>query len=261
MLTACFDGAGKGGDSRYKVIVVAGFASFSKPWSELGDRWSQRLAQDNLPYFHAGDFAHSSGPFSDGWKDNEPRRRLLTRDLMGIIEDCGLRKFGCILRLEDHKKVCDRRNVKMDEFAFAAMKAVESFRSHGSAEGAGQAMRCIFEKGDPEEELRQLFRYYKIDQPVFAWSRPHKDAKGTAHEPVIGLQAAGWIAYEYYLDAQRLLYSEPTSRWAFERFEKLPGFLTLHSGPLVPKIPEMTPQYKSVLKATRKLTEIKAQKQ
>ena len=52
--------------------------------------------------------------------------------------------------------------------------------------------------------------------------------QGFVHDPFIGLQAAGWVAYEYYLDSDRLFYSDPSHRWALEQFEKLPGHIILN---------------------------------
>src|SRR3990172_8990662 len=98
MLTACFDGAGKE-TNKYNIVVVAGFASFAGLWEEFTRKWNQRIVKDGLTYFHAGDFAKSVGEFENGWKGNTTRREALASDLMQIISECGLRKFGCILRL------------------------------------------------------------------------------------------------------------------------------------------------------------------
>jgi hypothetical protein len=56
----------------------------------------ERLAGDNLTYFHAVDFAHSRNEFS-GWKEQEPRRRKLLSDLMELIKRHAYLKFGSIV--------------------------------------------------------------------------------------------------------------------------------------------------------------------
>ena len=66
------------------------------------------------------------------------------------------------------------------------------------------------------------------------------DSKGSNHDPFVGLQAAGWVAYEYYLDAHRLLYAGPSDRWAFHQFESIPGnIIVLHHTLLMPHVPSM----------------------
>jgi hypothetical protein len=232
MLTACFDAAGK--DSSGQMLVVAGFASFAGAWNEFEERWRHRLEQDSLMFFHAGDFAHSVNAF-EGWKGDEPRRRALAGDLIGIIQATGLRKFGRILQRDDisHiRNLAKDYGVQLDGFTVAAMETVHDFHAYAKSEGVNRDVRCVFEKGDPERGLRELFDQYGLASPFFEWSKPHSDRKGFRHGGFIGLQAAGWLAYEYYLDARRLLGGpQPSDRWAFRAFESIPGHLQLmHRG-------------------------------
>jgi hypothetical protein len=227
MLTVCFDAGGKD-DTAHKVITVAGFASFSGVWAEFERRWSDRLRVDHLPYFHAGEFAHSTGAFKDGWKGNKERRDRLSSDLMNVIRDCGLRKFGSIVSLVDFRDWRkDRPFNRAQAFAFAAIDPVEAFHSYAWREGIKNNVRYVFEKGDSEDQLRWIFRHRGYIEPDFAWSKPHVDRKGFAYDPFLGLQAAGWIAYEFYLDADRVLRGEPTERWPLRQFQSLPGTVTV----------------------------------
>jgi hypothetical protein len=232
MLTVCFDGSGKDhGDHR--IMVVAGFASFAKLWEDFTIKWNKRLQEDGLPYFHAKEFAHSKEVFADGWKGDELRRRKLSSDLMSIIWEFGLRKFGCILILKDFKHAtAKRKNTDpnwpvIDAYAMAAMRAVESFHHYAKGEGITHNVRYVFEKGDPEHSLRKIFEGFGYLPPDFFWAKPHTDNKGFSYEPFVGLQAADWLAYEYFLDAQRILYSTHRDRWALSEFEKMPGGLVL----------------------------------
>jgi hypothetical protein len=227
MLTACFDAGGKDSD-KHNVISVAGFASFSGMWKEFETHWADRLKREGLASFHATDFAHSTGAFKNGWKGNETRRTALSSDLMSIIRECGLRKFGSVMKLDEFRHWRqDRKFAWADAFAFAAIDPVEAFQAYARAEGVTSNVRYVFEKGDPEDQLRRVFRDRGYLEPDFAWSKPHVDRKGVIYDPFLGLQAADWIAFEYYLDADRLLYGEPSDRWALRQFETIPGFITL----------------------------------
>jgi hypothetical protein len=224
MLTVCFDAGGK---EHHEVLVVAGFASVASVWTDFENQWQSRLEKDNLKYFHAGDFAQSNGQFKSGWKDNEPRRRKLSQDLMEIIQGCGLRKFGCVLEpkyfyqsMEPHKNIIFA--VRMKAFTLGAVVSADEFYNYAIGQGITRNLRCVFEKGDPEDALRAAFRGSGYTDPDFAWSKPHTDRKGVEHDPFLGLQAAGWIAYEYYLEAKH-----SRQRWAFNCFEDLIGHIKM----------------------------------
>ncbi len=259
MLTICFDGAGKD-STQHRLIVIGGLASFAGIWKEFEIKWQERLDRDGLSHFHAGDYSHSVGAFKQ-WKGDERRRRALASDLFSIIEDCGLRKFGCIMRLDDFRSVLQKHSnsdsawPSVDAFGMAAMRAAESFFAYATNEGVKNNVRCVWEKGDPEDVLRKLFREQGYADPLFTWGKTHIDSKGFTHDPFLGLQAAGWVAYEYYLDADRLLYSNPTNRWALERFQSLPGeFTLLANGPLLPNAESMTEDFERQLRHVREAT-------
>jgi hypothetical protein len=130
--------------------------------------------------------------------------------------------------------------------------AVESFQSYAMAEGVRDNIRCVFEKGDPEDILRKIFRAKGLVEPDFMWSKPHTDGKGFSYDPFLGLQAAGWIAYEYYLDVERLLYSGASDRWALRQFEILPGqltFLSAKDGKLLPYVGDLKIDSKRIAEA------------
>ena len=61
------------------------------------------------------------------------------------------------------------------------------------------------------------------------------------HDPVVGLQAADWLAYEYWLDAERLQYEANAlhhHRKAFREFTRLPGrVLNSWKGPRIKQFP------------------------
>lgn len=105
------------------------------------------------------------------------------------------------------------------------MNCAEAFNAHALSIGVTTNVEYVFEKGDPEQTLRGWFTDYGFNDPVFRWKKVHVDRKGMAHDPFRGLQAADWLAYEYYLASDRCIYKDPSTvdRWALSQFEKIPG--------------------------------------
>jgi hypothetical protein len=227
MLTCCFDGAGKEKDTsgNTDVVVVAGFGSMAGVWREFDEKWTARLTKDGLTAFHAVDFAQFRGEFRDGWRADESRRRTLTADLMEIIIEDGLMKFGTIVPVGAYRAIDTnlRADIRLDAYVTGAICAVGDLNFYALEHGMGRNVRYVFEKGDSEGALRERLRNDGFGDPDFTWKSPRVDRKGIRHDGFVGLQAADWIAYEYYLDAGRFFAGEVEDRWAFTQFETLPG--------------------------------------
>jgi len=114
------------------------------------------------------------------------------------------------------------------------------------------SIRYVFEKGDPEDHLTKWFRERGYSDPDFAWSSPCTDDKGV--QPFLGLQAADWLVYEYYLDADRLLFHIPSDRWALRQFEAVQGHIMLRYGNIEVNLPDAQTTYESVMNATTRLS-------
>lgn len=233
MLSGCFDGGGKQA-SGHRVISVAGLCSFSRPWDEFEQRWTARLMTDGLSAFHAADLAHSVREFA-GWKGDERRRRALCRDLMAIIRQCGLRKFGSVVTIEDYVRSNQKYGFDPDgtAFAFCGMKCAEAFTEYAHSIGVRENLEYLFEKGGPEQTLRDWFTAFGFTDPNFRWKTVHFDRMGTKHHPFVGLQAADWIAYEYYLASDRRIYEQFSAedRWAITEFQAMPGSVIVTTTP------------------------------
>jgi len=65
------------------VTTVGGAIASVADWKELDAKWSEVLANADLKYFHMKKFAHSVGPFANGWKDNEDRRQDVIKEDYG----------------------------------------------------------------------------------------------------------------------------------------------------------------------------------
>jgi hypothetical protein len=248
MLTVCFDASGKtpsttttkkrgknGSVPDSLVMAVAGFASQAGVWAELEDKWQSVLSRYSVTYFHAGDFASCHGPFEIGWRGEEQKKRDFQSELMGVIEDCGLRKFGSLLWVSDLQKAKAMMGLATDStaspYVLCARAAVEDFNAVAISEGQRESIEYIFEKGDEEDKLRQHFRKHSFHEPLFRWCKP-VEKKGIIQQPFIGLQAAGWIVWEYYMAFSRSFQQEyshypyPPERWALKIFDdhrRVPG--------------------------------------
>jgi hypothetical protein len=246
MMTACFDAAGKTEDKNTSVVLVAGFASISSVWFEFENKWSAVLADFDLPYFHAGDFANCKPPF-ERFTGDEPAKRAVVSRLLDVIGGCGLRKFGSVVRRKDFIQAKANLGLEtdstVDPYVLCSRYAVDQLYIFAKSEGITSNIRCVFEKGDPEDRLRKHFKKHDFPDPDFMWSKVVYK-KGIRHDPFIGLQAAGWLTWEYYVDFCRMFglskqkFSQD-GRFPIRVFEKMPGFL---------KVPFLSQPFLDVLK-------------
>ena len=231
MLSACFDAAGKLEDKNTPIILVAGFASMSRVWLEFEQRWNAVLEKADIDRFHAGDFAGCKGQFQS-FKNNETKKRDLISRLLDVIEECGLRKFGAWM---EKGKVAEAKallgltedDTASHPYVLCSRYAVDDLHAFARGAGIHSNVEAVFEKGDPEHLLRKHFTKHDYPDPEFRWSHVVCQ-KGIRRDPFLGLQAAGWIAWEYYVDVCRvfgLSEQQPTTegRHAFRVFEGLPG--------------------------------------
>jgi hypothetical protein len=118
----------------------------------------------------------------------------------------------------------------VDPYVLCSRYAVDQLYIYAKSEGITGNIRCVFEKGDPEDRLRKHFKNNDFPDPDFMWSKLHIDRKGFCHDPFLGLQAAGWLTWEYYVDFCRLFglskqRHNDEGRFPLRVFEDLPGFL------------------------------------
>lgn len=250
MLTACFDASGKTPSVEQRqnlpknprkskpkpddpAVAVVGFASQASMWVEFDLQWSAVLKRYDVPFFHAGDFAHSNPPFDHGWENEEQKRRDFQSELMNVIQTCGLRKFGSLLWVADKNKAREMMGLSKDStaspYVMCSRAAVEDFIRYAKGEGQRESIEYIFEKGDEESRLRQHFQKHSFADPIFRWKH-EVVRKGLTYKPYLGLQAAGWIVWEYYVSFTRsfgsLFKHGIEGRWALQVFDdhrQVPG--------------------------------------
>jgi len=147
---------------------------------------------------------------------------------MGVIEDCGLRKFGDLLWVSDQHKAKKMMELSTDStatpYVLCARATVQDFNTFAIGDGQRENVEYIFEKGDEEDKLAKHLKKHSFHEAKFLWSRP-VEKKGITRLPFIGLQAAGWIVWEYYVNFDRSFqekyshYPYPPERWALKIFD------------------------------------------
>jgi hypothetical protein len=116
-------------------------------------------------------------------------------------------------------------------YVLCARAAVDDFNAFAIGEGQRENIEYVFEKKDEEDKLRRHFAQNSYQEPIFRWSKP-VERKGIMQKPFIGLQAAGWIVWEHYMDFARWFdkkFAQSMShpdRWAMKVFSdhrQIPG--------------------------------------
>jgi len=166
------------------------------------------------------DFASSKKQFSSGWKDNEPRRQALLRDLMEIIRPRVFRRFGCVIENKtflDNVSKDFRDQYFLDAYTAAGMVCASQVREWCKVDRSPrfETVRFVFEAGDKGQA--QLEKRFRNDLKTIA-SFEFK----TAFTP---LQVADFLAYELFLGVKESKDRKHDPRWALLEFLKTPGTL------------------------------------
>jgi len=151
------------------------------------------------------EFAHSTGAFASGWKDNEGRRVQLVESLATIIDETVM--FGTAMSVT--RTVFDEVNreyefdaVFKNAFVFVARECAETVKDWlmGSRgwypDRHPSVLRHVFDRGeDGRGALVDLFHGDGLPTPSF---EPSRDDDKTGQRGVLPLQAADFAAYEYF---------------------------------------------------------------
>ncbi len=221
MFTAAFDGAGR--ETNQPIMVVAGFVSSAENWDEFSMLWNRRLQQDGLTYFHYKEFAR--------WDADEVKvKRPMQRDLMKLISKYAYRKFGFIISVDEcPQMLSDEWNIRA--YALAAMDCVVQVDQWATSSERirRSSIEYVFEDGDKGQgRLITLMQNCGLPFPLFRpGKRPEQTPSGNSIPPFVPLQAADWVAGEYFMEAQRLVGKASGKRkgprWGFQEFETFTG--------------------------------------
>ena len=193
MLTGAFDVSQDQPNRRF--LIMAGFISDAGRWADFDRKWRERLAADDLPYFHMNLFAQSKRIFR-GWEKQEDKRRKLLCDLLDIIVEHAYHKFATAVLVE----AFGRLSLEVrKEFAPTPIAAAGRFiaglvfrwRDRERYRGVPE---FVFEDGDEDRgSLIDVMKELTGKEPIF---RPKKDDPEKQIVAFTPLQAADILAYE-----------------------------------------------------------------
>lgn len=219
-------------------VVVAGFVSSLSDWQDFEVAWKGRLEGDGLAYFHAVDFAHSTGPFSSGWKDDEARRTRLSADLMEIIQAHAYRKLASgvsIANLQRNQTSSDTlKTLNINAYVLGARTCIADYARWCQRENYHPSVGYVFEDGDiGKGALGEIMLSHGYPPPSFQ-SKVDRQTPVGYQKGAAPLQAADWLAYEMFQAAKRLFMNEALDRdrplrWGWTEFDKIPGVAGFYS--------------------------------
>jgi hypothetical protein len=119
-------------------LAVAGFLSTAERWLEFEDAWKARLLQVGLKQFHRREIKLRKYP------------RLL-EDLVSIIRDHAMRKFGMVVRVAElHRQLPEKEydEWNLDAYSYAARACAAHVRQWAAKEHLCWIPELVFAEGD-----------------------------------------------------------------------------------------------------------------
>jgi hypothetical protein len=215
-----FDASGH--ESDRLIMVVAGFVSSGDEWAKFTTKWKERLGRDALEYFRLSEFIR--------WAADEAKKRALVRDLIGIIEPHAFRKFGVVLEVRgmaDHFSDADRAEWNLNAYSLASLFCVKYVERWAARERIKVPIEYVFEEGDiGRDQLEKRLRRRGCKVQFKPGKRDRKTGAGSSVPAFVPLQAADFIAGEYFMEAERRVKNIPkrsSPRWPYLQFDRMQG--------------------------------------
>jgi hypothetical protein len=226
-MVAVFDASGTETDT--SIMVVAGFVSSAREWNKFSPKWAGRLKRDGLKHMHMKEFAHSTGQFVEGWRGNEKRRRALLFDLMQLVKHHVDYKFGVIVTNETFRNILSpetKEEWDLNVYSLAGRCCALQVNEWATKRDFKFPIKLVFEKGDPHAgKLHHRLVEDGYQAPAFEPKKDERTPQGVLIPAFIPLQAADFLAYEIYLEVDRIAKGDNIhpKRWALTEFDKMPG--------------------------------------
>jgi hypothetical protein len=183
-----------------QLTAVGGAIASVKNWKELDAEWSEVLASEGLAYFHMREFAHSREQFSQGWGDDENRRRNLIQQLTAlIVKYVPYWVASCVLKKDyDEANRVYRLAEYLERYPLCSLTCIQMAHAWRDAHGWDYLpIEYVFEDGD--HGWGQLQERVKEDygkSPLFRPKIPRKTRLSGPIVPLTPLQVGDFIAYE-----------------------------------------------------------------
>lgn len=191
-VTGYFDASGA--PDQGAVLVVAGFISFEARWLQFEDRWNSALRDAGITCFHMNELINRKGEF-DGWKQRQ-RERLLEK-LGQIIADTVVENFGCIVLLDDWKKVNQEYELAKNNFQpyplagwSCADRVADWCKDH-----LYPSPRLVFEHGDKHQNNLRT-EVEEECELIIQTALKKQDKRKPDERPVVQLQSADFAAWQ-----------------------------------------------------------------
>lgn len=191
----------RSGSDKDGHVVVAGLADTTNAWLEFEQRWTAALLSEGAPYYHAKEFAHFTGAFATGWRENEPRRRRLIKALTDSLRSV---RYGIAVVVIPEEFEKANRTFCLDAryqspFVFAGRECAEYVRDWlmwGAPYSRHRPIEFVFDRGEHGwGNLCDAFTTDGLPRPI---EKPSRDDKRTGERGVVQLQAADFLAYESF---------------------------------------------------------------
>ena len=225
-LIAAFDASGQ---EESACLVVAGFIASHDDWASFDKEWLARLKKDGLTYFHMVDFANFRKQFAKGWEEDEPRRRRLLGDLVGIIKSHVYRLFSSSIEMNTFDTLSseNKKEYSFNAYVLAARSCAADVRRWQKREKFTPPTAYAFEDGDGGKGmLEKRFLEDNLSKPVFKLKKDTVQPDGSTIRGYTPLQAADILAYELHKPHRDLLAGKPRIprfRWALGELLRVPG--------------------------------------
>jgi hypothetical protein len=158
-LTFYGDASWNEADAGPPVMVVSGFLTSAKLWSDFEKKWAAMLVRFGVKYFRMTDFAHFQGPF-EGWREREDDRKALIQSATAIIAEFAWASFAAGVLMDDWG-LCNQQYMMAEEGFFPYPLGGWSCIDHVRRWCQGKNMRQLkyplkdvlffFEDGDPDK--------------------------------------------------------------------------------------------------------------
>ena len=186
MFTAYFDASGK---KDTPVLVVAGFVSEVRRWTEFSTRWKGLLAEQSFEYFHMNKFVARKKPFDKWGPGPSPERDSFFKQLVETSLRWTNKTISTIVPRRSYNAV--NRHFQLDEtfggpYSLAGIGCIVRTLKWARRQKIESLIEFIFEDGDEGKG--------RLDELARRRLKVEPDFKSKQLAP---LQAADLVAWEH----------------------------------------------------------------